>query len=150
MDGSCSPCTEISGNTGENIGFCNGFARRITVGTLTAGASLKLRGNYMAQPANYPRAIDSLISSSSWAYTSWSEDNIAQNGFVGFGVQLTPVAQTVEASPWTFANNNLSAGALVQIAGWAEISSINEDALCIEQDDIPDGGRSGILEPEST
>ncbi|QVN22008.1 glycosyl hydrolase family 28-related protein [Burkholderia pyrrocinia] len=123
VDGSCTSFTEISGNTGENIGCCNGFARLMTIGTLTAGAALKLRGNYMAQPVNYPRAIDSLISSSSWAYTSWSEDNIAQNGFVGFGVQLTPVAQTVGASPWTFANNNLSAISM-SVAG-GTVSSIS-------------------------
>lgn len=122
VDGSCTSFTEISGNAGENIGCCNGFARFITVGTLSAGASLKLRGNYMAQPANYPRAIDSLISSNSWVYTSWSEDNIAQNGFVGFGVQLTPVAQTVSASPWTFANSYPSAVS-VSVAG-GTVSSI--------------------------
>ena len=40
--------------------------------------------------------------------------------------------------------------ALVQIAGEAKISSINKDTLFIEQDGIPDGGRSVILEPEST
>ncbi|MCR4466997.1 glycoside hydrolase family 55 protein [Burkholderia sp. SCN-KJ] len=123
VDGSCTSFTEISGNTGENIGCCNGFARLITVGTLTAGASLKLRGNYMAQPLNYPRAVDALISSSSWAYTSWSEDNIAQNGFVGFGVQLTPVVQTVSASPWTFANSNPSAVSM-SVAG-GNVSSIS-------------------------
>ncbi|OXI37337.1 right-handed parallel beta-helix repeat-containing protein [Burkholderia aenigmatica] len=122
VDGSCTSFTEISGNTGENIGCCNGFARLITVGALTAGASLKLRGNYMAQPVNYPRAIDVLISSTSWAYTSWSEDNVAQNGFVGFGVQLTPVVQTVGASPWTFANSNPSAVSM-SIAG-GTVSSI--------------------------
>ena len=38
---------------------------------------------------------------------------------------------------------------LVQIAGVAETSPINKDTLSIEQDGIPDGGRSGILEPES-
>ncbi|WP_321811194.1 MULTISPECIES: glycosyl hydrolase family 28-related protein [unclassified Burkholderia] len=123
VDGSCTSFTEISGNTGENIGCCNGFARLITVGTLTAGALLKLRGNYMAQPLNYPRAVDALISSSSWAYTSWSEDNIAQNGFVGFGVQLTPVVQTVSASPWTFANSYPSAVSM-SVAGGA-VSSIS-------------------------
>ncbi|WP_333978235.1 right-handed parallel beta-helix repeat-containing protein [Burkholderia cepacia] len=112
VDGSCASFTEISGNTGENIGCCNGFARLITVGALAAGASLKLRGNYMAQPVNYPRAIDALISSNSWAYTSWSEDNIAQNGFVGFGVQLIPVPQAVGTSPWTFANSYPSAVSL--------------------------------------
>ncbi|WP_321782572.1 right-handed parallel beta-helix repeat-containing protein [Burkholderia pyrrocinia] len=123
VDGSCTSFTEISGNTGENIGCCNGFARLMTIGTLTAGASLKLRGNHMAQPVNYPRAIDSLISSSSWAYTSWSEDNIAQNGFVGFGVQLTPVVQTVGASPWTFANSYPSAVSM-SVAG-GTVSSIS-------------------------
>lgn len=30
------------------------------------------------------------------------------------------------------------------------MSSINMDDLFIEKDDIPEGGRSGILEPEST
>jgi len=39
---------------------------------------------------------------------------------------------------------------MVQIAGGAEMSVIKKDALFIEQDGIPDGGRSGILEPEST
>ena len=38
--------------------------------------------------------------------------------------------------------------ALVQIAGEAETSSINKDALFIEQDSIPDSWRSGILEFE--
>ncbi|WP_175909928.1 glycosyl hydrolase family 28-related protein [Burkholderia metallica] len=123
VDGSCTSFTEVSGNTGENIGCCNGFARLVTIGTLTAGASLKLRGNYMAQPVNYPRAIDSLISSSSWSYTSWSEDNIAQNGFVGFGVQLTPVVTTVGASPWRFTNNNPSAVSM-SVAG-GTVSSIS-------------------------
>ncbi|MDN7619327.1 glycosyl hydrolase family 28-related protein [Burkholderia cenocepacia] len=122
VDGSCTSFTEVSGNTGENIGCCNGFARLVTVGALAAGASLKLRGNYMAQPVNYPRAIDALISSSSWACTSWSEDNIAQNGFVGFGVQLTPVVQAVGASPWTFANTYPSAVSL-SVAG-GTVSSI--------------------------
>ncbi|MDI9654494.1 hypothetical protein QM306_40555, partial [Burkholderia cenocepacia] len=65
---------------------------------------------------------DALISSSSWAYTSWSEDNIAQNGFVGFGVQLTPVVQAVGASPWTFANTYPSAVSL-SVAG-GTVSSI--------------------------
>ena len=41
-------------------------------------------------------------------------------------------------------------GALVQIAGGAEICSINKDTLFIEQDRIPDRGHSGILGPEST
>ena len=40
--------------------------------------------------------------------------------------------------------------AQVQIAGGVEMSSINTDTLLIEQDDIPNGGRCGILEPEST
>ena len=39
--------------------------------------------------------------------------------------------------------------ALVQIAGEAETSSINKDALFIEQDSIPDCGCSSILESES-
>ncbi|MCA7950371.1 right-handed parallel beta-helix repeat-containing protein [Burkholderia seminalis] len=121
VDGSCTSFTEISSNAGENIGCCNGFARLITVGTLTAGALLKLRGNYMAQPVNYPRAIDSLISSASWAYTSWSEDNLAQNGFVGLGVQLGPVTQTVSASPWTFANGYPSAVSM-SVSGGAVLS----------------------------
>ena len=38
---------------------------------------------------------------------------------------------------------------LVQIAGMGEKSPTNKDALSIEQDRIPDGGRSGFLEPES-
>jgi hypothetical protein len=42
------------------------------------------------------------------------------------------------------------AAALAQIAGGVEMSSINMDALLIEQDGIPDSERSGILEPEST
>jgi hypothetical protein len=44
----------------------------------------------------------------------------------------------------------LRSGALVQIAGGVEMSSINMDALLIEQDRIPDVERSGIPEPEST
>ena len=40
--------------------------------------------------------------------------------------------------------------ALVQIVGGAEMSLINKDTLFIEQDGIPDGGRSGILESENT
>ncbi|MBZ5788946.1 right-handed parallel beta-helix repeat-containing protein [Burkholderia contaminans] len=123
LDGSCTNFTEISSNIGENIGCCNGFARLITMGALVAGASLKLRGNYMAQPVNYPRAIDSLIYSASWNYTSWSEDNFAQNGFVGLNVQLTPVVETVGASPWTFTNSNLSAVSM-SIAG-GTVSSIS-------------------------
>lgn len=39
--------------------------------------------------------------------------------------------------------------ALVQIAGPVKIFSINMDTLLTEQDDIPDNGRRGILEPES-
>jgi len=77
----------------------------------------------MAQPVNYPRAIDSLIYSASWNYTSWSEDNFAQNGFVGLNVQLTPVVETVGASPWTFTNSNLSAVSM-SIAG-GTVSSIS-------------------------
>ncbi|WP_322083614.1 glycosyl hydrolase family 28-related protein [Burkholderia sp. BCC1972] len=122
VDGSCANVTEISDNVGENIGCCNGLARFITIGTLVAGASLKVRGNYMAQPVNYPRAIDTLISSSSWSSTAWGEDNIAQNGFVGLGVQLNPVAQTVGPSPWTFANRNLS-GVSMSVTG-GTVSSI--------------------------
>lgn len=122
VDGSCTNVTEINDNIGENIGCCNGFARFITIGALAAGASLKVRGNYMAQPVNYPRAIDTLISSSSWSYTAWGEGNIAQNGFVGFGVQLTPAAQTVGPSPWTFANSNLS-GVSMSVAG-GTVSSV--------------------------
>ncbi|MFM0720743.1 hypothetical protein PQQ73_30965 [Paraburkholderia strydomiana] len=40
--------------------------------------------------------------------------------------------------------------ALVKIAGGAEMSSINMDTLFIEEGGVPDGGRSGILDPEST
>jgi parallel beta-helix repeat protein len=125
VDGSCTNFTEISGNVGENIGCCNGFGRMISVGTLTAGIILKLRGNYMAQPTNYPRAIDSFIASqsSNWALTSWGEDNYAENGFVGLNVQLTPVAQTVGGSPWTFTNNN-SSGISMAVAG-GTVSSIS-------------------------
>jgi hypothetical protein len=35
---------------------------------------------------------------------------------------------------------------LVQIAGVAEISPINKVTLFIEQNRIPDGGRSGVIE----
>lgn len=38
---------------------------------------------------------------------------------------------------------------LVQTAGEAETSPIHKDALFIEQDSIPDGGCSSILESES-
>ncbi|WP_063551521.1 right-handed parallel beta-helix repeat-containing protein [Burkholderia territorii] len=122
LDGSCSNSTEISGNIGENIGCCNGFACLIAIATLAAGASLKLRGNYMAQPVNYPRAISNLIYAASWNNTSWGEDNFAQNGFVGSYVQMAPVVQTVGASPWTFTNSNLSAVSM-SIAG-GTVSSI--------------------------
>ena len=40
-------------------------------------------------------------------------------------------------------------GDLVQIADVTDTSPINKDALLIEHDRIPDGGRSGIFEPES-
>ncbi|WP_321795221.1 glycosyl hydrolase family 28-related protein [Burkholderia sp. BCC1988] len=125
MDGSCSCLTEISNNIGENIGCCNGFGRFITVGGLAAGASLKLRGNYMAQPNNYPRSIDGLtyFYSNSWIYISWGEDNFVQNGFVSTYVPVPPVVQTVGASPWTFTNSNLSAVSM-SVAGGA-VSSIN-------------------------
>ncbi|NTZ81661.1 right-handed parallel beta-helix repeat-containing protein [Burkholderia metallica] len=122
MDPSCTYFTEISGNIGENIGCCNAFANLIAVGTLAAGASLKLQGNYMAQPVNYPRAISGLIYASSWNAISWSEDNFAQNGFVSSYVPLNPVGQTVGASPWTFANSNLSAVSM-SVAG-GTVSSI--------------------------
>jgi hypothetical protein len=36
----------------------------------------------------------------------------------------------------------------VQIAGLTGMFSIDMDTLSIEQDSIPDGGRSGIFEPE--
>ena len=39
--------------------------------------------------------------------------------------------------------------ALVQIAGSAEMLLINMDTLLIEQGSIPDGGRCGVLDPES-
>lgn len=39
--------------------------------------------------------------------------------------------------------------ALVQIAGSAEMILINMDALLIEEDGIPNGGRCGVLEPDS-
>ena len=39
--------------------------------------------------------------------------------------------------------------ALVQIASSAEMLLINMDTLSIEKDSIPDGGRCGVLEPES-
>jgi hypothetical protein len=39
--------------------------------------------------------------------------------------------------------------ALVQIASSAETLLINMDTLSIEKDSIPDGGRCGVLEPES-
>ncbi|SIT46241.1 conserved hypothetical protein [Paraburkholderia ribeironis] len=129
MDGSCTGFTEISGNIGENIGCCNAFARLITVGTLTSGVSLKLRGNYMGQPINYPRAIDSLIASqaSNWNYTSWGEDNIAQNGFVGLNLGLAPIAQTVGSSPWTFTNNNLSAVSMSVTGGVVSAISVSRN-----------------------
>ena len=38
---------------------------------------------------------------------------------------------------------------LVQIAGSAEMLLINMDTLLIEKDNIPNGGRCGVLEPES-
>jgi len=38
---------------------------------------------------------------------------------------------------------------LVQIAGSSETSPTKKDALSIEQDRIPDGGRSGFVEPET-
>src|ERR1700758_418598 len=38
---------------------------------------------------------------------------------------------------------------MVQMAGLAEMLSINMDTLSIEQDGIPDSGRGGILEPRS-
>jgi hypothetical protein len=37
----------------------------------------------------------------------------------------------------------------VQLADEAEMSAVNKDTLFIEQDNIPDGGRGGILEAES-
>jgi hypothetical protein len=37
----------------------------------------------------------------------------------------------------------------VQIAGWVEMLLINMDTLVIEKDSIPDGGRCGVLEPQS-
>jgi hypothetical protein len=37
----------------------------------------------------------------------------------------------------------------VQIGGVAEISLINMDTLLIKQDNIPDGGRSHVIERES-
>src|SRR3979490_1449576 len=43
----------------------------------------------------------------------------------------------------------LRVGALMQIASSAETLLINMDALSIEKDSIPDGGRCGVLEPES-
>ena len=39
--------------------------------------------------------------------------------------------------------------ALVQIVGSAEMLLINMDTLLIEEGGIPNGGRSGVLEPES-
>jgi hypothetical protein len=44
---------------------------------------------------------------------------------------------------------NVVAKALVQIASSAEMLLINMDTLSIEKDSIPDGGRCGVLEPES-
>ena len=38
---------------------------------------------------------------------------------------------------------------MVQMAGLAEILSVNMDTLSVEQDGIPDSGRGGILEPGS-
>jgi hypothetical protein len=43
----------------------------------------------------------------------------------------------------------LQSKALVQIASSAETLLINMDTLSIEKDSIPDGGRCGVLEPES-
>ena len=42
----------------------------------------------------------------------------------------------------------MSRMALVQMACLAEKFPIDMDTLSIEQDGIPDGGRSGIFEPE--
>jgi hypothetical protein len=39
--------------------------------------------------------------------------------------------------------------ALVQIAGSVEMLLINMDTLLINEDGIPNGGRCGVLEPES-
>ena len=39
--------------------------------------------------------------------------------------------------------------ALVQIAGSVETLLINMDTLLINEDGIPNGGRCGVLEPES-
>ena len=38
---------------------------------------------------------------------------------------------------------------LVQIAGSVEMHHIDMDTLFIEQDSIPDGGRSSILDPKN-
>lgn len=127
MDPSCTYLTEISGTIGENIGCCNADAYLIAAGALVTGASLKLRGNYLAQPVNYPRAVSGLIFSSSWNYTSWSEDNFAQNGFVGPVVPLTPVVETVGASPWTFANSNLSAVSMSVAGGTVTSISVSRN-----------------------
>jgi len=44
---------------------------------------------------------------------------------------------------------HMALAALVQIASSAETFLINMDTLSIEKDSIPDGGRCGVLEPES-
>lgn len=121
FDGSCSHSTDINSNIGENIGCCNAFGCLITIATLSAGASLKLRGNYLAQPVNYPRAVGNFIYAASWNNISWNEDNFAQNGFAAPYVQMDLVFPTVGASPWTFTNNNLSAVSM-SIAGGTVLS----------------------------
>ena len=121
MDGSCSHSTDINSNIGENIGCCNAFGCLVTIAALSAGASLKLRGNYLAQPVNYPRAVGNFIYAASWNNISWNEDNFAQNGFVSPYVQMDSVFPTVGASPWTFTNNNLSAVSM-SIAGGTVLS----------------------------
>jgi hypothetical protein len=45
--------------------------------------------------------------------------------------------------------NDVDHLAPVQIAGPVETPLINMDTLSIENDSIPDGGRSGVPEPES-
>jgi hypothetical protein len=46
------------------------------------------------------------------------------------------------------AHEQVSGWAPVQIAGLTEMFPIDMDTLAIEQDSIPDSGRSGIFEPE--
>jgi hypothetical protein len=67
------------------------------------------------------------------------------------GIRNTRAARlTQEAgSPTPLMGTVVQIGALVQVDGVVEVLLIHMDTLSIEQDSIPDGGRSRILEAES-